>query len=91
MNWKIEAQKEILQHKIIKDLITVLSANKIIYKEISPNSPKDIKFFKITFPNSTTIITFDDLIHLKENGYEPKQFGLIESGFYLMVLAVKQI
>lgn len=91
MNWKIEAQKEILQDKIIKDLTTILKTIPVHFLEITPNSPKDIKFFKITFPNSTSMISFDNLIQLKENGYEPKQFGLIESGFYLMVLAVKQI
>lgn len=90
MNWKIEAQKEIIQHRIIKDLTTIMTQLQVMFNQISPNSPKDIKFFKITFPNSTTMITFDNLIQLKENGYEPKQFGMIESGFYLMVLAVKQ-
>lgn len=91
MNWKIEAQKEIIQNKIIKDLDSILKTISVDFIEITPNSPKDIKFFKIALPNSASMISFDNLIQLKENGYEPKQFGLIESGFYLMVLAVKQI
>ena len=90
MNWQINAKREIIQRKYMKDLETILAKLKITPKEIEPEITTTVKFYKI---NIKSIHVNKDLTIklLEASGYIVKKWVTDHTESFIVVMVNKEI